>query len=47
VGDFVDAAQDFVDNVLPLVARQRSAYAKREAAAAAKLPGGVRGAAAR
>jgi hypothetical protein len=43
VTDFVDSAQDFVDNVLPLVARQRSAYQKREAAAAAKLPGGARG----
>jgi ABC-type transporter Mla subunit MlaD len=47
VSDFVDSAQDFIDNVLPLVARQRSAYQKREAEAAAKLPGGARGLVAR
>jgi phospholipid/cholesterol/gamma-HCH transport system substrate-binding protein len=33
VTDFIDAAEDFVNNVLPLVARERSAYARREAAA--------------
>jgi hypothetical protein len=29
--DAVDAAQDFVDNVLPLAAKQREAYQRREA----------------
>ena len=31
ITDFVDAAEDFVDNVLPLVARERAAYQRREA----------------
>jgi hypothetical protein len=29
--DAVDAAQDFVDNVLPLAAKERAAYQRREA----------------
>jgi phospholipid/cholesterol/gamma-HCH transport system substrate-binding protein len=31
VSSFLDSAQDFVDNVLPLVAQERAAYARREA----------------
>jgi hypothetical protein len=29
--DFLDSAQDFVDDVLPLVAQERAAYQRREA----------------
>jgi phospholipid/cholesterol/gamma-HCH transport system substrate-binding protein len=31
ISSFLDSAQDFVDNVLPLVAKERAAYARREA----------------
>jgi phospholipid/cholesterol/gamma-HCH transport system substrate-binding protein len=40
VSDFVDSAQDFVDDVLPLVARERAAYQRREARAAKQEGGG-------
>jgi phospholipid/cholesterol/gamma-HCH transport system substrate-binding protein len=33
VSDFLNAAEDYLNNVLPLVAKERSAYARREAAA--------------
>jgi len=32
--DFIDSAEDFVDNVLPLVAKENAAYQRREARAA-------------
>jgi phospholipid/cholesterol/gamma-HCH transport system substrate-binding protein len=38
--DFLDAADDFVNNVLPLVSRERAAYQRREAAAARREGGG-------
>ena len=31
VGDIVNAAKDYVDNVLPLVAKQNAVYDRREA----------------
>jgi phospholipid/cholesterol/gamma-HCH transport system substrate-binding protein len=40
VGDFVDSAQDFVDDVLPLVAKERAAYQRREARIAKQEGGG-------
>jgi phospholipid/cholesterol/gamma-HCH transport system substrate-binding protein len=40
VGEFLDSAQEFVDNVLPLVARERTAYQRREARLAKQEGGG-------
>jgi hypothetical protein len=37
---FLDSAQDFVDNVLPAVAKERAAYARREARLASQEGGG-------
>ncbi|HEX6582307.1 MAG TPA: MlaD family protein [Thermoleophilaceae bacterium] len=37
---FIDAAEDFVDNVLPLVAKERAAYQRREAELAKRMGGG-------
>ena len=38
--DFVDSAKDFVDDVLPLVAKERAAYQRREAASSRSEEGG-------
>jgi phospholipid/cholesterol/gamma-HCH transport system substrate-binding protein len=38
--EFLNAADDFVNNVLPLVARERAAYQRREARAARREGGG-------
>jgi hypothetical protein len=37
---FLDAAEDFVDNVLPVVAKERAAYQRREARLAEQEAGG-------
>ena len=39
-GEFVDSIGDFVDNVLPLVAKERAAYERREARLAKQEGGG-------
>jgi hypothetical protein len=38
--DFLDSAQDFLDNVLPVVAQERAAYQRREAQLAKQEGGG-------
>jgi phospholipid/cholesterol/gamma-HCH transport system substrate-binding protein len=40
LSSFLDSAQDFVNNVLPVVAKERAAYARREAALAKREGGG-------
>jgi hypothetical protein len=39
LSSFLDAAQNFVDTTLPLVAKENTAYARREAELAAKEGG--------
>jgi hypothetical protein len=40
LSSFLDSAQHFVDSVLPVVAKERTAYAKREAELAKQEGGG-------
>ena len=40
LSSFLDSAQDFVDNTLPLIAEERAAYARREARLAKQEGGG-------
>jgi virulence factor Mce-like protein len=37
--DFIDSAEDYLDNVLPLVAAEKTAYQRREARLASREPG--------
>ena len=39
-GDFIDSAEEFLGDVLPLVAKERAAYQRREAQLAKQEGGG-------